>query len=102
MVNYNNGKIYKIVCNITGLVYVGSTTKKYLSSRLAEHRSHYKAYISNKYHHVSAFKIIETGDYDIILLELVNCNTKDELHKRERYYIEKLDCVNQKMPYRSK
>ena len=27
MVNYQEGKIYKIVCNKTGLVFTGSTTE---------------------------------------------------------------------------
>mgnify|MGYP003386925185 CR=1 FL=1 len=25
---YSNGKIYKIVCNVTGMVYIGSTLKQ--------------------------------------------------------------------------
>ena len=37
MVNYQLSKIYKIVCNITGKIYIGSTTKKYLAERLAQH-----------------------------------------------------------------
>ena len=41
MRNYGNGKIYKIVCGTTGKVYVGSTTKTYLSQRLF---AHYDAY----------------------------------------------------------
>ena len=31
MVNYENGKIYKIVCNETGSIYIGSTAQKYLA-----------------------------------------------------------------------
>lgn len=34
--NYNNGKIYKIKCNITNNVYIGSTVTK-LESRLKRH-----------------------------------------------------------------
>ena len=39
MINYGNGKIYKLV-RLTDdvVVYVGSTTKHYLSSRLVEHK----------------------------------------------------------------
>ena len=29
MTDYSKSKIYKIVCNKTGLIYYGSTTKKY-------------------------------------------------------------------------
>eukprot|EP01050_Picozoa_sp_SAG11_P031786 SAG11_NODE_10028_length_861_cov_30.934383_2_plen_208_part_00 len=103
MVNYNNGKIYKIVCNITGLVYVGSTTRKYLSQRLVLHKCNYQRYIQKKStSYYTSFKILENNDYDIILLESVICDNKDELHKRERYYIETFDCVNKCIPGRTK
>ena len=42
MVNYNNGKIYKIENNIDDMIYIGSTTKQYLSQRMDKHRSSYK------------------------------------------------------------
>eukprot|EP01050_Picozoa_sp_SAG11_P033001 SAG11_NODE_10994_length_790_cov_20.005789_1_plen_184_part_00 len=102
MVNYNNGKVYKIVCNVTGLIYVGSTTNQFLSRRLLQHLNNYKRYLNGKRRYITSFKILENNDYDIILLELVNCENKDELHKRERHYIETLDCVNQQIPYRTK
>ena len=34
MRDYKDGKIYKIVCNNTGLTYYGSTCEKRLSRRL--------------------------------------------------------------------
>ena len=42
MPDYQQGKIYKIVCNTTGLLYIGSTTQKFLSSRLSGHMRNYK------------------------------------------------------------
>ena len=42
MVNYEKGKIYKIVCNTTGEIYIGSTTKQTLAQRLSQHVSQYK------------------------------------------------------------
>jgi predicted GIY-YIG superfamily endonuclease len=36
MPNYQNSKIYKIRCNTTGLVYIGSTTQS-LKQRLDQH-----------------------------------------------------------------
>eukprot|EP01050_Picozoa_sp_SAG11_P021856 SAG11_NODE_3981_length_2121_cov_536.604847_3_plen_164_part_00 len=103
MVNYNNGKIYKIVCNITGLVYVGSTTKPRLSQRLASHVGAYKRYKRGEHdsNYVTSFKVLENNDYDIILLENVNCNCKDELFARERYYFDTIDCVNKMTPGRT-
>ena len=94
MPNYQNGKIYKIISQHTDKCYVGSTTLKYLSTRLAKHRGDYKKNsggVTSKY-------ILELGDYEIVLLELYPCNSKDELHKRERHYMDILDCVNKRKP----
>ena len=35
-------------------------------------------------------------------METVPCETKNELHKRERYHIEKNVCVNKVVPLRTK
>jgi 2,3-bisphosphoglycerate-independent phosphoglycerate mutase len=46
-INYKNGKIYKIeptVDHDEGDVYIGSTTKEYLSQRMVQHRDNYKTY----------------------------------------------------------
>ena len=102
MVNYNNGKIYKLECLTTGLIYVGSTTKHYLSQRLVNHRQDYEKYINGKCRYITSFKILENDNYSISLLESVNCNTKDELLAREGYYIKTLDCVNKKVMGRTR
>ena len=102
MTNYNNGKIYKLECLTTGLIYIGSTTKQYLSQRLSHHLYGYKKYQNNNHHFVSSFQILENDNYRIELLESVNCNTKDELLAREGYYIKTLDCVNKNITGRSK
>ena len=96
MVNYQKGKIYKIISTHTDKCYVGSTTKDRLSNRLAGHRSAFKtgSTITSKY-------ILELGNYQIVLVELFPCNSKDELHARERHYIESLDCVNKLVPKRT-
>jgi len=96
MVNYQNGKIYKIVCNITSKQYFGSTCKKYLSDRLCQHR--YRFRVNNN---MTSSKVLEGGNYSIILVENYPCNSKDELHKRERYYIDNNECVNKITPLRT-
>jgi len=96
MVNYQKGKIYKIISPHTDKCYVGSTTKDRLSNRLAGHRSDLK-----KGKNMSSKYILELGDYEIVLLELYPCNSKDELYARERHYVEMLDSVNYRIPNRS-
>jgi len=94
MNKYQNGKIYKIVCRVTNLVYIGSTTQKYLSDRLKGHVYTFNKKTGN----VTSFKILESGDYYIELVELYPCNSKDELLVRERYYFDVIDCVNKRRP----
>jgi hypothetical protein len=45
--------------------------------------------------------VMENDDYDILLLEIYPCNWKDELHTRERYYIQNNECVNKSIPLRT-
>ena len=85
--DYSNGKIYKIVCNITGDIYIGSTVSA-LKLRLAQH----------KLDNLASTQILERGDYEIILIEDYPCETKNDLRWRERYYIENLDCINKRRP----
>jgi hypothetical protein len=95
MVNYQLGKVYKLECNVTGLVYIGSTCEPILARRLAGHVGDYKRYLNGKgYYHVTSFKIIENGNYDIVLLEKYPCDIKDELLSRERYWTQQIECVN--------
>jgi hypothetical protein len=97
MVNYNNGKIYKIVDNTNGDIYIGSTTKQCLSYRLAEHVRKTKTG-TNK---CTSRHIIANGDYSIVLIELYPCNSKDELNARERHHIENTVCINRCIPTRT-
>lgn len=99
---YKNGKIYKIVCNVTGKIYIGSTCLPTLAKRLAYHRKGYKQYLEQKYPYVSSFEILENNNYSIILLEEYPCETKDQLLARERYYIDNNVCVNKFIPGRTK
>ena len=101
MKDYAQGKIYKIVCNITGKLYIGHTTQNYLSQRLSQHINQYNSYVKNGIRYVSSFKIIARGDYEIILIEKCDCDSVDELKARERHYIETLECVNKNIPLRT-
>jgi hypothetical protein len=101
MVDYKNGKVYKLVCNVTGLVYVGSTTQA-LSVRKAGHVRDFKDWRHGKRGCITACKIIENGNHNIVLLEEVQCENKEQLHRKEREWIERLQCVNKHIPTRTK
>ena len=94
MVNYQQAKIYKIECNITGKIYISSTCKKTLAERMSQHRASYKRYLNGTFHYVSSFDILANNDYDIVLVESYPCDSKDQLYSRERYWTKELDCIN--------
>ena len=90
MPDYKNSKIYKLVSPHTDKIYIGSTTQ-ILSQRLSQH----KRTKTTKSHF-----LFELGDVKIILIEDCPCNRKEELLKKERYYIENFDCLNKCIPGR--
>jgi hypothetical protein len=106
-INYNNGKIYKIepICeHDESDIYIGSTTKQYLSQRMTAHHTSYKQYKNNKSRLTYAYLLFDKyglENCNIILLELVEANSKDELHQREAHFIKTLKCVNKKIPLRT-
>ena len=100
MVNYQNGKIYKLVCNTTGLVYFGSTCEPTLARRLHQHKNSYMCV--NVKVKCTSTKVLENDNYGIFLVENYPCNNKDELRMRERFYIENNECVNKCIPIRFK
>ena len=99
MVNYQNGKIYAIKSNSGDKIYVGSTTKEYLSARMAEHRKDFKAWENGGKGLSSRELFIEYGVENcyIELIELFPCKSKDELKMRENHYIRSLVCVNKNL-----
>jgi len=102
---YNNGKIYKIVCNVTGKCYIGSTVVPTLAQRMWNHRSTYKKWKNDGDNHnlkpCKSVEVLDGGDYNIILVENYPCNSKDELLMRERFHIENTNCVNSCCPIRT-
>ena len=95
MPNYQNGKIYAIKSYQTEKKYIGSTTQQ-LCVRLGKHRTDFK---DNK---GTAKNILQYDDYYIELIENYACNNKEELEKRERFYIQENinNCVNVRLPTR--
>jgi len=94
MPDYQLGKIYKIECNVTEKVYIGSTCEPTLARRLTKHVGSYRCYLNGKFNYISSFDVLQNRNYDIVLIESYPCNSKDELHARERYHTNNIDCVN--------
>jgi hypothetical protein len=104
MSNYQQGKIYKIVSANTDKIYIGSTTKQYLSSRIAHHKCVYKKWLKGEHHKLNSFDVLEFGDCKIILIESFPCNTKAELEAREYHHIKENNEIttNTHMPSRTR
>jgi hypothetical protein len=105
MVNYSNGKVYKIVPTVKheeGDVYFGSTTKQYLSQRMDKHRSDFKCK-NTKFFCASKILFDKYGVENciIVLLELVDAKSNDELKAVEAKYIINNICVNKYIPLRT-
>ena len=90
MVNYKEGKIYKIISNQTTDIYIGSTVST-LTKRLSRHKKGDS----------SSCEICKYDDVKIILIEKYPCNDKDELRMREQYHIDNTDCINKRKAFRT-
>jgi len=96
---YQNGKIYKVVCNNTGRIYIGSTYKT-LENRLYTHEKDYKRYLNDNFHYISCFDIIKDCNYTIELIKDFPCNNRTELEREEGKHQllsisdENINCVN--------
>ena len=82
---YENGKIYKIECNLTGEIYIGST-RRTMQLRMQDHNKAGNGCLSKQ--------IIERGNYTPSIIQDYPCRNKQELWWRERYYIENMECIN--------
>ena len=91
MPNYQNGKIYKLVSNISSDIYIGSTVNK-LSHRLNAHKNKANQCVSKQLFSNDA--VIQ-----IILIESFPCINKSELTAREHHYITTLVCINKRIPF---
>ena len=97
---FSNSKVYKIVDNTTGFIYVGSTTKE-LNVRLSKHKSAYKSFLAGIGNYITSFKVLENNDFDIHLIRSYDFDNKIDLIAKEGYYVKKLNCVNKIIPGRT-
>ena len=82
MVNYKNGKIYKIVNDINNKFYLGSTAQLYLSTRMTTHRQKHSKCMSKNIG-------VDIKECSIILIENYPCKDRQELLRKEREYFDK-------------
>lgn len=100
------GFIYKIYSPSSQQCYIGSSTKKYLSQRKAEHACFYKKYVHNPENalYYSSFDIIAQPDHTYeILFPIHNIDDLENIKYIERdYMLNELNCVNRNLPIRTK
>ena len=95
---YENGKIYRLYVPGQETSYVGSTCWE-LRKRLDAHKY---AYFNPNQNQTAACEIFALGEVHIELLEAFSCNSKADLEKREREWIERTpNLSNKNIPTRS-
>ena len=100
MVNYQNGKIYKLWSPLGDLVYIGSTTQK-LCYRLGGHKKDYKC----GYLQATSKLLFDEYGIENVKIELIEnypCNNKTELLRKEGEHIRANNCVNKCIAGRTK
>jgi len=106
-INYSNSCVYKICSNDINIkhCYVGSTTN--FNKRKKDHKSNCNNETRKSYN-FNVYKCIrDNGNWDnwtVILVESYpECKSKKELHKFERYHMEKLEAtLNSRIPSRTR
>ena len=78
------GVVYMLA--FENLYYIGSTIQK-LNERINEHKSRYKRWLNKKTHYCSSYEIIKNKDYNVIMIEEVKNETKEECREREQFWI---------------
>lgn len=91
------GRIYKIVCNETGYIYIGCTFL-FLNEVLDNHKNEYKKWLFDpfEYKYTSLFDILSNNNYEIILIEEIEDSSIDDILLKKKYYINKYKsiCIN--------
>ena len=86
--DYSKGKIYKIIDESNGDLYIGSTIQE-LITRFRTH-GFFKVYNKQK------------SNCKISLIEEYPCDNRRELEEREQYWIDRTDCINKTRAFTTK
>ena len=68
---------------------------------MSQHRSVYGKWEKGNYDKITSYDIFDKYDIEncsIVLIEEINCESKDQLLAKERFWIEQLKCVNKCLP----
>lgn len=105
-IDYSKSCIYKLCCKDTNITdcYVGSTTN--FRSRKYHHKSSCNNENNSGIYNLKVYQFIRDNggwdNFDMVLVEKVNVNDGNELHKEERKWIEQLNSIlNHQLPTRS-
>ena len=101
---YENGKIYKLVNDVSDDVYYGCTCMP-LSKRLYWYKTMHYNYIHRNdvpdrgiaTYFISAFQLFDLDSpVHIVLVEEYTCDNREQLFARLRHYVDLNDCLNKK------
>lgn len=97
MPDYSKTKIYKIWSHLGDKIYIGSTTKNYLSERMTKHREDYKRWKAGKSNKIMSYGLFDEYGIEnckIELIEAKSCTDKDEQLQLEGKYMREMKCIN--------
>ena len=100
MVNYRLTRFYTIdsvFSDVNEPVYIGATTKKYLSQRMPAYREAYKNFKAGQGPYNGVFDIFNKFGIEncrILLLEKYPCDNINELQAKKQHLIDTTRCVN--------
>jgi len=91
------GRVYRISSPDTDQIYVGSTCKE-LKRRLLRHKLDMRRWQRGTHHYVSSYEILKYDNAEIDIVEEDEFLDKHHMLEREKYWIQKLNCVNKLIP----
>ena len=95
------GKVYKIVCSKSNVVYVGSTFYSRLRQRWNDHKSNFKEWLGGKEAHCTIypyFKKYGIENFKMILIKEYQVCDEKHLRMYEGLWISKTNCCNRINP----
>jgi hypothetical protein len=102
--DYSKSKVYKIWSTLGDMIYIGSTTKEYLSQRMTAHRYGYIDWKKHNHKFITSYKLFDEYGVDNCIIELLEAKelkNNDEIRQLEGGYIRNMACVNKNIAGRT-